>query len=290
MAGNSGPGVDWRHQTPPPPLPQIYGHYQPAATAPTATASTKLGEDTFFPLPPPPPPQTAAPGPHLQLQLHRKASQHRPPPPSHLSPPQEMEIPFVTTPLEAPPAAKAAANCLSSSIPPGFPSSGGGAAATANSSSNSHPSSHSHHRHHHHRHHRERVSKGTTTAYSPPHLNPSSSSGKDDEDMKKGLLTSLSQVFFMPLSFSALERNFSYRAHPYPQVNISGLRAATDETRQRGRRLLWVFLLTVCFAVMVAQITDRVRHFLSEPVSVQVSVARNSSLTYPAITICNKVR
>ena len=38
-----------------------------------------------------------------------------------------------------------------------------------------------------------------------------------------------------------------------------------------------------------AQITDRVRHFLSEPVSVQVTVARNYSLIFPAITICNKV-
>ncbi|XP_059087642.1 acid-sensing ion channel 1-like [Tigriopus californicus] len=72
------------------------------------------------------------------------------------------------------------------------------------------------------------------------------------------------------------------------QVNISGLRAATDESRHRHRRLIWVFLLTACFAVMVAQITDRVRHFLSEPVSVQVRVERNSSLTYPAITLCNK--
>jgi hypothetical protein len=51
-----------------------------------------------------------------------------------------------------------------------------------------------------------------------------------------------------------------------------------------------VFLLSVCFAVMVAQITDRVRHFLSEPVAVQVRMTRNSSLAYPAITICNKVR
>ena len=73
------------------------------------------------------------------------------------------------------------------------------------------------------------------------------------------------------------------------QVNISGLRAATDETREKGRRIIWIFLLTVCFAVMVAQITDRVRHFLSEPVAVQVTVARNHSLLYPAITICNKV-
>ena len=73
------------------------------------------------------------------------------------------------------------------------------------------------------------------------------------------------------------------------QVNISGLRAATDTNRQTGRRLVWVFLLIVCFAVMVAQITDRVRHFLSEPVSVQVSVARNNSLLYPAVTVCNKV-
>ena len=59
--------------------------------------------------------------------------------------------------------------------------------------------------------------------------------------------------------------------------------------RALGRRLLWVFLLTICFAVMLVQMTDRVRHYLSEPVAVQVSVARNTSLTYPAITICNKV-
>ena len=74
------------------------------------------------------------------------------------------------------------------------------------------------------------------------------------------------------------------------QVNMSGLHAATDENRQKAQRCIWVFLLSVCFAVMVAQITDRVRHFLSEPVSVQVTVARNNSLIYPAITICNKVR
>ena len=67
------------------------------------------------------------------------------------------------------------------------------------------------------------------------------------------------------------------------------MRAAIDESRALGRRLLWVFLLSICFAVMLVQMTDRVRHYLSEPVAVQVSVARNSSLTYPAITICNKV-
>lgn len=35
------------------------------------------------------------------------------------------------------------------------------------------------------------------------------------------------------------------------QVNMSGLRAATDENREKSRRFLWVFLLTICFAVMV---------------------------------------
>ena len=38
------------------------------------------------------------------------------------------------------------------------------------------------------------------------------------------------------------------------QVNMSGLRAATDEHRERGRRIGWVFLLTVCFAVMVVSL------------------------------------
>ena len=47
--------------------------------------------------------------------------------------------------------------------------------------------------------------------------------------------------------------------------------------------------LIIEFPYFQAQITDRVRHFLSEPVSVQVTVARNYSLIFPAITICNKV-
>ena len=88
---------------------------------------------------------------------------------------------------------------------------------------------------------------------------------------------------------SVNRRNSMNEREILSQVNISGLRAATDENREKGRRVIWIFLLTVCFAVMVAQITDRVRHFLSEPVAVKVTVARNHSLLYPAITICNKV-
>ena len=49
------------------------------------------------------------------------------------------------------------------------------------------------------------------------------------------------------------------------------------------------YLLPYSIFFFQAQITDRVRHFLSEPVSVQVTVARNYSLIFPAITICNKV-
>ena len=41
------------------------------------------------------------------------------------------------------------------------------------------------------------------------------------------------------------------------QVNMSGLRAATDENREKSRRFLWVFLLTVCFAVMVVSFSSK---------------------------------
>ncbi|CAB4068091.1 unnamed protein product [Lepeophtheirus salmonis] len=64
------------------------------------------------------------------------------------------------------------------------------------------------------------------------------------------------------------------------KVNLSGLRAATDTSRKKGRRYLWIFLLSVCFAVMIIQITDRLRHFISEPVSVSVTLARNKSLVF----------
>ena len=53
--------------------------------------------------------------------------------------------------------------------------------------------------------------------------------------------------------------------------------------------IYYLYLFASLFNFFQAQITDRVRHFLSEPVSVQVTVARNYSLIFPAITICNKV-
>ena len=57
-----------------------------------------------------------------------------------------------------------------------------------------------------------------------------------------------------------------------------------------GLPLHYTYLLPYSLSFFFqAQITDRVRHFLSEPVSVQVTVARNYSLIFPAITICNKV-
>lgn len=53
-------------------------------------------------------------------------------------------------------------------------------------------------------------------------------------------------------------------------------------------RIFWIVLLLACLAVLVYQIVDRVTHFYSYPVTVNVKVNYNTTLDFPAVTICNQ--
>ncbi|KAK7093192.1 hypothetical protein V1264_006988 [Littorina saxatilis] len=54
------------------------------------------------------------------------------------------------------------------------------------------------------------------------------------------------------------------------------------------RRLLWLTMTLACSAIMMYQIVDRIIYFAAMPVTVDVRVNFNTSLHFPAITICNQ--
>ena len=65
------------------------------------------------------------------------------------------------------------------------------------------------------------------------------------------------------------------------QVNMSGLRAATDEHRERGRRIGWVFLLTVCFAVMVVSLGNTFKNNVKSRLENSLLTVNDATGKYP---------
>lgn len=53
-------------------------------------------------------------------------------------------------------------------------------------------------------------------------------------------------------------------------------------------RIFWLLVILCCLGVLIYQIVDRVRYFTSNPVTVNVQVNYNSTLVFPAVTICNQ--
>ncbi|XP_061184813.1 uncharacterized protein LOC133192822 [Saccostrea echinata] len=70
--------------------------------------------------------------------------------------------------------------------------------------------------------------------------------------------------------------------------SVHGIKYVTEPSSGCFRRLVWLLLLLVCLGVLVYQIIDRVCYFISNPVTVNVQVNYNSSLIFPAVTICNQ--
>ena len=53
-------------------------------------------------------------------------------------------------------------------------------------------------------------------------------------------------------------------------------------------RLLWLSLTLCCSAIMMYQILDRIIYFSTNPVTVDVRMNFNTSLTFPSLTFCNQ--
>ncbi|KAL8564936.1 hypothetical protein ACOMHN_019839 [Nucella lapillus] len=54
------------------------------------------------------------------------------------------------------------------------------------------------------------------------------------------------------------------------------------------RRLLWLMLTLSCSGIMMYQILDRIIYYHNKPVTVDVRINFNTSLHFPAVTICNQ--
>ncbi|CAG0900006.1 unnamed protein product [Darwinula stevensoni] len=75
---------------------------------------------------------------------------------------------------------------------------------------------------------------------------------------------------------------------PY-EIDVSGLHVVIDRGHHVSRRVIWSLVLIVCFALMLAQCLDRLFTYKSGPIAVRLQLVRNESLTFPAISICNKI-
>ncbi|XP_071484465.1 acid-sensing ion channel 1-like [Diadema antillarum] len=70
-------------------------------------------------------------------------------------------------------------------------------------------------------------------------------------------------------------------------VNLSGMKYAFNPTEVRWRRTIWMLVLLTGVSVLTQQITDRIRHYLSTPVSVDVVYEHQDSVPFPSVAICN---
>ncbi|XP_071484467.1 acid-sensing ion channel 1C-like [Diadema antillarum] len=70
-------------------------------------------------------------------------------------------------------------------------------------------------------------------------------------------------------------------------VNLSGMKYAFNPAEVRWRRTIWLLVVLACVAVLTQQISNRIHHFLSTPVSVDVVYAYEDSVPFPSVAICN---
>ncbi|XP_076472554.1 uncharacterized protein LOC143301962 [Babylonia areolata] len=71
-------------------------------------------------------------------------------------------------------------------------------------------------------------------------------------------------------------------------TTLHGLRYIWMREAVVGRRLLWLTLTLCCMGIMMYQILDRIIYFHNKPVTVDVRINFNTSLHFPAVTICNQ--
>ncbi|OWF39662.1 Acid-sensing ion channel 2 [Mizuhopecten yessoensis] len=72
------------------------------------------------------------------------------------------------------------------------------------------------------------------------------------------------------------------------KTTLHGLRYALQLGISPTRRLIWVTVLLACVGMLLLQIVDRVMYYYSLPMDVNFRVNYNTSLLFPAVTICNQ--
>ncbi len=70
-------------------------------------------------------------------------------------------------------------------------------------------------------------------------------------------------------------------------LGISGTKIMLDQKASVIRRIFWVLLVLSMFGVLIYQVTDRVKTFLSNPMAVNIKMYPENSVRFPVILICN---
>ncbi|XP_074652886.1 degenerin-like protein del-10 [Tubulanus polymorphus] len=70
-------------------------------------------------------------------------------------------------------------------------------------------------------------------------------------------------------------------------TTFHGIRYVSAEDSVVLRRLAWFFVISLCTAVMTRQIVDRIIYYYGYPVTVNVEINFNETLTFPSVVLCN---
>lgn len=70
-------------------------------------------------------------------------------------------------------------------------------------------------------------------------------------------------------------------------VNCQGLKQIFEKDSGIFRRVIWLTIVFCGISMSVYQIQDRIRYYISEPLSTDVGMVCPSSVRFPVVTVCN---
>lgn len=73
-------------------------------------------------------------------------------------------------------------------------------------------------------------------------------------------------------------------------VDLHVLKKFHDPNYPAIARIIWLLLIILCFSITLAQISNRILHYMSQPVTISIQIRRNETMEFPLITVCNKFR
>ena len=82
----------------------------------------------------------------------------------------------------------------------------------------------------------------------------------------------------------------SRTSHFCSDASVVGLRYVANPAASPFRRSVWLLLLIVGAAFTTFQIQNRIRYFLSRPVSVNLRIQHVERMRFPTVTVCNENR
>ncbi|GAB6029660.1 hypothetical protein CHUAL_005394 [Chamberlinius hualienensis] len=70
------------------------------------------------------------------------------------------------------------------------------------------------------------------------------------------------------------------------EVDIPVVKKIWDSKYTIIGRLIWATIITACTIIMITQVINRIHYYKSSPLSIDMQLRHNSTMAYPAVTIC----